>query len=406
MNINLYRNIDLRIFLLLIFSFCLFLSWLPGNAIGIEDELALIIEGIEFSESFLSNGRIELSSRLEIIDDYDKKSGAVTRSYLMNQDFIWIFKDRKWRIEQQMQDFRGEYYNIQVFDGEKKVDLFIGASAKMSTVSSSETRYVPTRYVRAYGSPGEYMLNLIPDDLTSGIASGFLSEALRNCQKIELIGTESIDGMDCSVIKFVHFMEIPEEFKNIEISEEELKISGSLWVVPSKGYRVIKSKVHGIGSQYVRIAEDLREWSEGIWLPTRGSYIRSSIIDGKVMVKVDFSINNVELKKEISEDFFQLEFPPGTAVINKTTNTVHRIPEPEKIPSEEELFKIARKAKEGKYTKVSLPSSTSPDDSNELVSRSWSRWFVGVIIFVPLVAITLIVVILLMIRRRKSESTT
>ena len=381
-NINLRKKANLRISWLFLLLFCFFLSWLPGDVIGgTANKLEHIIEGIEFSESFLLNGRIELSSRLEIIDDYDKESGAVTQSYLMNQDFIWIFKDKKWRIEQQMKDSNGnEYYNIQVFDGEKKTDLNV--DIKMATISN-DSRYASTMHGRMYGSPRHYMLGLF--------GRGTVSEDLKKCQKVELIGTEKIDSIDCSVIKFVY----------------DKKYSGSLWVAPSRGYRVIESDFH-IGSiQCIRLARDLKEWSEGVWLPTRGSFRVNLLKDGEVIpqVKVHFSVNNVELKKEISEDFFQLKFPPGTAVINKMTNTVYRVPEPEETPSEEELFKIARKAKEGKYTKVSLPSSTSPDDSNELVSRSLSRWFVGGIILVLLSVITLIVVILFMIRRRKSNST-
>lgn len=216
-NINLHRNTDPRISWLFILLLCLFLSCLPRDVIGVANELKVIIEGIKFSESFLLNGRIELSSRLEIINEYDD-SGAATQGYLMNQDFIWVFKDKKWRLEQQMKDFRGEYYNIQVFDGEKKTDLIISSDTKMATISN-DNRYTNPPHTRAYGSPSEYMLNLFIE---------LISEDLKKCLKIELIGTEKIDGIDCSVIKLVY----------------DKEYSGSLWVAPSRGYRVIKSEVH------------------------------------------------------------------------------------------------------------------------------------------------------------------
>ena len=297
-----HKRANLRLswlFLLLAYHFIFSFS---SDVVGVEDELELAIEGIKLSESFLKNGRIEISSRLEIID-YDK-SDVQTGSYLMDQDFIWIFKDRKWRIEQQMKDSNGnEYYNIQVFNGEKKMNYNV--DLKMATISA-DTRYVNPPHTRAFGSPPEYMFRLFSD---------LGSEDLEKCKQIKFIDNKRLDGIDCRVIKFV-------------CDDEGDETEGLLWVAPSRGYRVMKSDVHGQSYQVIREFKSLREWSPGIWLPTKGNYTLNFITDGiaSPQVKVNFSVNRVELEQAIRDDSFQLEFAPGTSVYNATTGSVSRIP--------------------------------------------------------------------------------
>jgi hypothetical protein len=219
----------------------------------------------------------------------------------MDQDFIWIFKNRKWRIEQQMKDSNGkEHYNIQVFDGEKKMDYNV--DLKMATISDGN-RYVNPTHTRAFGSPRKYMVHLF---------RGLVSEDLKKCKQIEFISNKRLDDIDCNVIRFV-------------CNDER---EGVLWVAPSRGYRVMKSDVHSPSKRIVREFKSLREWSPGIWLPTTGNYTLDFITDGiaEPQVKVNFSVNHVELDREIRDDSFQLEFAPGTTVYNAITGSVSDIP--------------------------------------------------------------------------------
>lgn len=312
------------LYVFIVFSY-IFILLIP--CISAQDSLEVVLQAIALNEQLLTNGRLEISCNAD-----QKLAGEIFCAH-----FVWIFKDDQWRIEHTSKRNETISSSIQVFDGERR---FIFTKAKFAESGNTLQRgeisnervfkeILPGSY-----SPHQYITNLLEFQSVGSV--------LNKAKSVRLAGWQKVDGVDCHLIRFRYSYEI----------------EGAVWIDPARGYRFRRAVCSMAGGYIVRRVTNFKKTSGGVWLPARGDYTVYGQMFGKLRpnVRAEFTLDKADLGTQIDASEFLIEFPPGTKVHNLITNTVEGISK-EEIITEEELFRIAVKAKNGQYNQQTLPSN-------------------------------------------------
>ena len=139
-----------------------------------------------------------------------------------------------------------------------------------------------------------------------------LSDYLAKQKKVEVIGTESLNGIPC------YLVQVPDSAVENSVV--------NLWIAPKKGFRCVRIQYEAIGMEDEKpirnVFDTVIEYQEfpisdknSAWVPKRGIFIRRNKSDGKQLGKNILEVSDFELNIDVS-DQFNIHISPDTLVWN------------------------------------------------------------------------------------------
>jgi hypothetical protein len=286
-------------------------------AFAADDELKTVMEGIKFNESLLKDGQgifvveeqwggryLTGDPEARITPAYPETKGRISWR------LTWVFKDKKVRVDSKPIDsIHEKFYRQDVFDGEKYIRF--EPHGKFARISSerlwSATSY-PTLFIRI--NPKES-----------------LSTTLENAESVKVVGTEKLNDSLCYVL---------------DVRRKDDSFKHRVWIDPAKGFGVRKIKQERDSKLAIRtitiLVKTFKKYGSGIFFPEEATYECHNFPEGSEPVLVfKKTLVTKEFKPNInpSDDFFKIEFPPGTHIYDRILGIEYEVPKIDELPSTE-----------------------------------------------------------------------
>lgn len=118
-----------------------------------------------------------------------------------------------------------------------------------------------------------------------------------------------------------------EEDKNKKVFIVSMNIPGEegsmkLWIDPAIGYLVNKiEEMPREGLLYITENIEVKSYGEDkIWIPTKSTFKMIKTKLNKCVYNVEFEVENAEFNTGIKDEYFNIDFPEGSHVVDRRTN--------------------------------------------------------------------------------------
>lgn len=257
-----------------------------------DESLDIIISGIQYQESLVKSGEIEIAGKYYLSGFWLKKFG---------KNMVDPFPEREVR-------YSWKFDNNKLFLQEKTISPPEAAQKCLDVYTvfdgTTMTRF-DTRIKEAVLSGYDpHMIggNAAPpfQSLCLSISLGdSVSQAIKK-GKTRLVGKEIIDGE----INYVLEIESPSTIQKI-------------YVIPSKGYRVKKILGSAGRNTWLDEVTEFKDYGEGIWFPVKSHEVQWTETDKGEKQQLQESwieVKSLSLNVKIPDSVFKIELPPGTMV--------------------------------------------------------------------------------------------